>query len=168
MSEILYDDGTWSVRMEEASLPDGRIKKVSRVHRCDSAHILAFTDDKKVLMLREYRPFYGEWVWMVPSGRVDKETDVTKAARRELREETGYDATEITPLWVFQGSESIVTRNHVFQALHLTKDPLPKDADELIEVHECSIDDAIDRVLQSPVVHTASAAALMRWKRENM
>ncbi len=166
MSETLYDDGTWSILMEEATLPDGRVKKTSRVHRCDSAHILAFTDDGKILMLREYRPYYGEWIWMIPSGRVDKETDIAAAARRELREETGYDAEHIKPLWVFQGSESIVTKNNVFLATGLKPSPLPQDADELIEVHPCTIDEAIDNVLKSPMVHTLSVAALLRWKRE--
>lgn len=164
--ETLYDDGTWSVLLEEATLPDGRTKKVTRLHRCDSAHILAQTDAGKILMLREYRPYYGEWIWMIPSGRVDKETDIVAAARRELREETGFDAASIVPLWTFQGSESIVTRNHVFLAKGLDRSPLPQDEDELMETHECTVDEAIENVLKSPVVHTLSAAALLRWKRE--
>ena len=165
--QTLYDDGTWSVLLEEATLPDGRTKKVTRVHRCDSAHILAFTDAGKVLMLREYRPYYGQWIWMIPSGRVDKEADIAVAARRELREETGFDATSIEPLWQFQSSESIVTKNHVFLARGLRRSPLPQDDDELMETHECTVDEAIANVLQSPVVHTLSAAALLRWKNES-
>ena len=45
-------------------------------------------------MLREYRPFYGTYIWMIPSGKADKEKDILVAAQRELQEETGITATE--------------------------------------------------------------------------
>lgn len=166
MSDTLYDDGVWAVRFEEATLPDGRTKKTSRVYRCPSVHIIAETADGKILMLREFRPFYGEWIWMVPSGRVDKETDIPAAARRELREETGYDAKMIEQLWTFHGSEAVVMPNHIFHATGLSHSPLPQDADEMIEVHECSLDEAIDNVFASPKIHTLSAAALLRWRQK--
>ncbi len=166
MNETLYDDGTWKIQLEEAALPDGRVKKASRVYRCPSVHIIATTEAGKVLMLREYRPFYGQWIWMLPSGRVDKETDIDAAARRELREETGFDAVQIRKLWEFLDSESVVVAHHVYEASGLSSAPLPQDADELIEVHECTPDEAIGNVFGSPYVHTLSAAALLRWQRE--
>lgn len=164
--DTLYDDGTWKICLEEARLPDGRTKKASRMYRCPSVHVIASTEDGKVLMLREFRPFYGQWIWMLPSGRVDKETDIDAAARRELREETGYGAKNMQSLWSFCDSESVVLRHYVFAASGLTHAPLPQDEDELIEVHPCTVDEAIANVLQSPFVHTLSAAALLRWKNE--
>ena len=72
--EELFNGFGWRVVMEEAMLPDGRKKKAARIHRCDSAHIIALTGKGSVLLLREYRPFYGDYVWMLPSGKADKET----------------------------------------------------------------------------------------------
>lgn len=162
----LWSDKDWQVILEAADLPDGRQKEVVRVKRPDSAHILAFPTEKTVLMLREFRPYYGEYIWMIPSGRVDKETDALAAAQRELREETGFRAAKIEHWCTTHYSESVIAANHIFLASDLTKDPLPSDDDEEIEVHELTLSDALENVLQSPYVHTASAYALLRYMKE--
>ena len=117
-------------------------------------------------MLREYRPFYGDYVWMLPSGKVDKENIPIDAAQRELREETGYRAENIRHYCTVFGSESINISHHIFIASGLVKDPLPADVDEMIEVHELSIDDAIKNVLSSPNIHEISGFALFHYKHD--
>lgn len=163
----LWSDKDWEVILEPAALPDGREKKVIRVKRPDSSHILAFPTDKTVLMLREYRPYYGTYIWMIPSGRVDKESDPLEAAKRELREETGFRANKIEYWCTTNYSESVIAANHIYLASDLTKDPLPSDDDEEIEVHELPIEEALNNVLESEYVHTASAYALMRYMKDN-
>lgn len=152
--------------MSEAPLPDGRTKKFLRVGRADSVHIIAFVDDKKILLLREFRPFYGEYIWMLPTGRADKETDIAEAAQRELQEETGYRA-DTMKFWCNSNvSESLIMTNQVFIAHGLHKDPLPQDHDELMETHEFTVEEALQKVLKSPRVHAASAYALLRYLYE--
>lgn len=164
---ILWSDKDWQVIREAAKLPDGRTKEAVRVKCADWAHILAFTNINKILMLREYRPYYREYIWLIPTGRVNKELDILEAAQRELREETGFRAEKLEHWCTTNYSESIIAANHIFLASDLTEDPLPQDDDEDIEVHELSVSDALDNVLASPFVHTTSAYALMRYLREN-
>ncbi|MDA1209244.1 MAG: NUDIX hydrolase [bacterium] len=163
----LWNDKDWKVILEPASLPDGREKKVVRVERPDSAHIIAFTDSGNILVLREYRPYYGTYIWMLPSGRVDKEKDIEVAAQRELREETGYRAKELKEYCITHYSESVIAANHIFIARGLEKDPLPQDDDEEMEVHELPIEEALNNILESEYVHTASAYALLRYMRDH-
>lgn len=164
--ETIFEDHGWKITMESASLPDGRTKKTARIHRTDSGHVIAFSKPGTILLLREFRPFYGEYLWMIPSGRIDKESDIAEGARRELREETGYDADEFEFLCTANHSESWVSANHVFVARKLKKSPLPQDADEMIEVHEVPIEEALDRILASPKVHLPSAYALFYYLRK--
>ena len=164
--EELFDGFEWRVTLEEAPLPDGRVKKAARVHRCDTVHIIAFKKQDTVLLLREFRPFYGQYVWMLPTGRVNKEKDHAKAAQRELQEETGYYAELMEFFTSSRHSETFNSANHVYIAHDLSHAPLPQDADELIEVHELLFEEAIEKVLASPVVHTASAYALLRYDYE--
>ena len=164
---ILWSDDAWQVIQESAKLPDGREKNVVRVKRPDAVHIMAFTDDDSILMLREYRPYYGTYIWMLPSGRVDKETDIDAAAQRELREETGFRAESIERYCVTHYSESVIAANDLYLARDLVDDPLPQDDDEEIEVHAVSLKQALENVLQSEYVHTASAYALLRYLREH-
>lgn len=163
----LYKDSDFRISLEESPpLPDGRIKKAARIYRADTVSTIPFKDEKHILLLREYRPFYAEWIWMIPSGRVDKETDMHAAAQRELQEETGYRANKLTYLWATNATESIVFTNHIFTAHELMPASLPQDDDELMEVHEMTFDEALEKVLNSTKVHSASAYALLRYKHE--
>lgn len=166
MSELFRGHG-WRIVLESASRPNGKVKEVARVERVDSVHILAFPSDGKVLMLREFRPYYGTYIWMLPSGRADKENDMEAAAQRELREETGFQAGELTYFCNTNHSESILMTNHLFLAKNLTPAPLPQDDFELMEVHTLTVQDALDKVLASEKVHTASAFGLLRYLREH-
>ncbi|MDD5041450.1 MAG: NUDIX hydrolase [Candidatus Peribacteraceae bacterium] len=166
-SQELYAGHGWRIIKEAASLPDGRIKKTARAYRCDSVHILAFTESETILMIREFRPFYHDYIWMVPSGKMDKEQEPLVAAQRELREETGFAADHIEFYCSCRHSEILEQENHLFIARELKPSPLPQDKNELIEVHEMTVDEAIQRVLGSSTIHTMSAFAVLRYAREN-
>lgn len=165
--EIVWSDKDWQVVRQTGALPDGRSKTAIRVKRPDAVHLLAFPSPKTILILREFRPFYGTYIWMLPSGRVDKEKDIMIAAQRELQEETGYRANDLKHYCTTHASESCIMKNDVFIAKDLVKDPLPQDADELIEVHALPLEEALHNVLQSKFVHTVSAYAILRYLKEN-
>ncbi len=165
-SQELYNDGKWRIVKETAALPDGRTKTVVRGYRPDAVSILAFPKRGRILLLREYRVFDGGWVWMLPTGIVDKETDPLEAAKRELREETGYRANQISHFCTGMHSETLSSLYHFYTATDLVHDPLPQDHDEMIEVHEVSLQEAIDRILECSPPRMPSAFALLRYVRE--
>ena len=166
MHEELYNDGKWRIVRETAELPDGRKKTIVRGYKSDVVSILAFPSPGKILLLREYRAFDGGWVWMLPTGIVDKEKDPMEAAKRELREETGFRAGTIKHFCTGMHSETLVSLYHFYIATDLVADPLPQDDDEMIEVHEVTVEEAIDRVLDCKTPRMPSAFALMRYLRE--
>jgi len=156
----------WKATIDTAAIPDGRQKTGIRLHRSDSVHIIAITDENNILILREFRAFLGSYTWMLPSGKADKESDILIAADRELREETGYEADDLKPLCRFFLSDALSVRNHVFIAKGLKKNPLPQDSTELIEVHEMPLEEAIEKVFSSNPIHAVSAASLLRFKQD--
>jgi len=165
--EELFNAHGWKVTLETTHLPDGREKKGMRLYRADSAHIIAFKTPSTILLLREFRPFYGEYIWLLPSGKIDKEGDIEAGARRELQEETGFDARSLEYFCNANLSDSISITNHFFIARDLFESPLEQDADELIEVHEFTLEEALQKVLTSPKTHLSSAYALLRYMKEN-
>lgn len=167
MPEELYNDGRWKLVKETAPLPDGRKKTAVRGYHFDTCHILAFPTPKTILVIREFRAFDQSWVWMLPSGKIDKEKDSLLAAERELREETGFRAKNIRHYCSTVYSEAYASLNHFFIATDLVRDPLPQDEDEMIETHELTVHEALDRVLTSPFMRLPSAFALLRYLREN-
>jgi len=56
-------------------------------------------DGLEVLLVRQYRHPMGEYMWELPAGLRDVPgEDSAECARRELREEAGYEAGELMPL----------------------------------------------------------------------
>lgn len=165
-STELFRHEPWRVTEETAALPDGRTKTALQLYRCDSVHVIAVPRPGHVILLREFRPFQGKHVWLLPSGKADKETDMKAAALRELREEAGHGAKDIWPFCTFYFADSITIRSHVFVAEDLYPDPLPQDATEMIEAHEVPLEEAIGKVLGMEPTHAVSAASLLRYARE--
>jgi ADP-ribose pyrophosphatase len=165
--EELYNDGNWRLTRVTASLPDGRSKTIVQADHFPTCHILALPTPKTVLLLREYRAFDGTWVWMLPSGKIDKEKDPHIAAERELREETGFRAGKMSHFCTMRISETYIPESHFFIATDLVKDPLPQDDDEMIEVHELPLLEALKRAQDTPQPRLASAFGLLRYINEH-
>ena len=60
----------------------------------DYAAVVALTEEQRVLIVRQYRPAVEHDTLELPSGMVDAGETPLEAARRELLEETGYEAGE--------------------------------------------------------------------------
>jgi ADP-ribose diphosphatase len=61
----------------------------------DYAATVALTPDGCVVLVRQYRPAVEKETLELPSGLVDEGETPETAARRELLEETGYEAAEV-------------------------------------------------------------------------
>lgn len=66
----------------------------------DWVNIVALTPRDELLLVRQYRPGPDAMSLEIPGGAVDPGEDLAAAARRELREETGYEARE----WHYLGT----------------------------------------------------------------
>jgi 8-oxo-dGTP pyrophosphatase MutT (NUDIX family) len=63
-----------------------------------SATALAFTEDGKIILVKQYRHPIGESIFETPGGFIDAGEDFVAGIKRELLEETGYAFTNIEPL----------------------------------------------------------------------
>jgi 8-oxo-dGTP pyrophosphatase MutT (NUDIX family) len=64
----------------------------------DYSAVVALTGDQRVLIVRQYRPAVEHDTLELPSGLVDPGEAPGETARRELLEETGYEAAEVQVL----------------------------------------------------------------------
>lgn len=109
--------------------------------------ILAVTDEGKILLVEQPRPPLGKNVIEIPAGLagdvVGHETEeLAQAARRELLEETGYEATEME--WISEGAVSAGITDEIialFRATGLTKKTTAiGDGSEQITLHEVPLE----------------------------
>jgi ADP-ribose pyrophosphatase len=108
--------------------------KRSVVRHAGSAVMMAMDDKKRILLVRQYRLPAGDYMWELPAGKVDDGEKPMQAAKRELAEETGYQARKWTKLVSFFASPGYVQeRMTIFLATDLTKGEATPMEDEQIE-----------------------------------
>mgnify|MGYP005843996203 CR=1 FL=1 len=85
------------------------------VERHDFAMVVALTDARQVVLVRQYKHGCGEIVCECPAGYILPGEDPAAAAARELREETGYEATSMEKLASLYASPATMPhRMHLF------------------------------------------------------
>jgi len=158
-----YNARGWKIVEEQATYPDGRTKRMDRIYKVDSVHVVAVNEEGKLLIIKEYRPFHNDYIWMLPSGKADQETDMVVAAKRELREETGYTAASMIHLCDACPGEMYGFLNRFYVATGLAYDPLlPGDAD-YIEVFALDAEEALRKITSSSTVNLPSAYGVLRY-----
>jgi ADP-ribose pyrophosphatase len=94
-SEPLLKNWLISVRNDTVRLPDNNQAERTVVTHPGAVAVLALDDAERVLMIRQYRHPVGRELWEIPAGLRDADGETPlQTARRELREETGYQASE--------------------------------------------------------------------------
>jgi ADP-ribose pyrophosphatase len=103
-SRISYEDRWLKVRSDDCVTADGRhISPYHVLEYPDCINVVALTPEGQLLLVREYRHGCGEIMLGLVSGAheaADGESAdaAERAARRELREETGYSGGRFTPI----------------------------------------------------------------------
>jgi ADP-ribose pyrophosphatase len=86
---------------ERVSPRTGQIHRFSVMGCADWVNIVPITADGKVVMVRQYRYGSSEETLELPGGMIDStDANPAEAARRELLEETGYEAPAVEPTGV--------------------------------------------------------------------
>lgn len=75
--------------------PDGATHNFFVIEVPDWVNIIALTREKNVVLIEQYRQGSEEITVEIPGGMIDAGEEPESAARRELAEETGYEAGKI-------------------------------------------------------------------------
>ncbi|WP_348607501.1 NUDIX hydrolase [Halobaculum rarum] len=98
-SDIDYSCPGFDVRRDDVRLSDGTETDFHYVDEPPAVVILPLTPEGDVVLVEEWRQAVGRVNRGLPAGGVeDDDADLTAAAHRELREETGYEAESVEKL----------------------------------------------------------------------
>lgn len=93
-AKLAYQGVLFDVLKWRQKLYNGQFATYEKVRRADTIVILAITQDKKILVLREQQAG-SKKVWQLPGGRMGRGEMPARAAQRELLEETGFQAKKL-------------------------------------------------------------------------
>jgi hypothetical protein len=111
-SKQVYDCGLFRVTEDVAVDPKTKFQiKRSVVRHIGSAVMMAVDDKKRVLLVRQYRLPADKYLWELPAGRLDPGEKPLQAAKRELKEETGYARAQVDQTGVVLGQPRLRGRS---------------------------------------------------------
>ena len=121
------------VTEDRALDPDGFEIRRAIVQHGGSAVMLAADKRNRVLLVRQYRLPARQYLWELPAGRLDPGETPLQAAKRELREETGYSAKTWKKLIAYYPSPGFLAEHMtIFLATGLTEGAAHNMEDERI------------------------------------
>ena len=102
----------------------------------DEVLIIAIDADDRILLLEEPSPAFGETTLILPGGAVETDEDVFHTAQRELREETGFMAGQLSPIAKLRPwAKYLKLSSHIVFATELSPAPLPPDETHELVIH---------------------------------
>jgi ADP-ribose pyrophosphatase len=132
MGREIYNGRIVNLRIERVTLPNGAAVDLELMHHVGASAVVALDERRQVVLLRQYRHAAGGYIWEVPAGMLASPDEAPEAcAARELREEAGVTAGELTRLgMIFPTPGFCDERIHLFLARALTRGEHGRDADE--------------------------------------
>ena len=122
-------------------LPDGSIRVFEIKLEEQIVTVFAITPDKQVVLARQFRPGPEEVLLDMPGGVVDPGETPAGAARRELREETGFEGDLVAVATSFDCAYSTRSR-HTFAALDCVRVADPQMGEgEFVDVELMSLEE---------------------------
>jgi len=138
-----YETGWYVGGYDRVRQPDGTEKDYYWADLPDAVVVCAIDGDD-VVLVDQYRPVIREHCRELVAGIVEDGEDYETAARRELREETGYDAGDVTVLQEVACTTGVLRHTRaVVVATDLEPGQRDLDDNEFIETVRVPRDDAI-------------------------
>lgn len=162
-STNVYDGVLLHVYRDTVMLPNGHKSKREYIKHNGAVCIVALTDEGKVLVEHQYRYPFSSVITELPAGKLDSADEIPlEAAKRELREETGYSASTWRYLGPFAPTVAYSSEViHMYLATGLSKGERDLDDDEFLNVIELPLSDLKESILRGEIPDGKTIAAVL-------
>lgn len=156
-----------SLDIDTVEFPNGEVGELEMLRHMGASAVVPFLDDvadadPRIILIRQFRHATDGWLWEIPAGRREGSEAPEATARRELREETGYEAERyeaITSVWTTPGFTDEVI--HLFAAHRLTVGATAHERDEVLEIHPTRWSVAMAMIERGEITDAKTLIALL-------
>jgi len=146
---------------DEIELPSGIRKQWVRLHFGTSAAVLPLVK-KEIVLTREYRHGLGKIAFSLPGGTAKDGESPEACARRELLEETGFEAKRFLEMYAGNNLTAYLEGTlHLFFAKDCRPTDRRPDPDEIVAVERMSVTQALARARAGEFESTVVTLAIL-------
>jgi len=164
-SDIVFEGKIWDIARESFTYNGGTLVREFVKHP-GAVAVLAIDGEQRVLLIRQYRHPVRSYLWEIPAGLLDVPGEERlEAAKRELLEETGYEAGNWEKLTDFMttpgGNDEVITIFLARDLKHVGHN-LELEGEEVDMIKEWfPLGEALSSVLASEIQSPSAVVAIM-------
>lgn len=162
-SELIFEGKVVKLYRDIIELPNKNEGFREVIRHNGGACVLAITDDKKILAVKQFRYPFGKVLTEIPAGKLETGEDPKLCALRELKEETGYipgKFIELGKLYPTPAYDDEIIYMYMATELHFEGQKL--DEDEFLEVLHIPYDEFKEKILNGEICDAKTQLAFLK------
>lgn len=166
-SKLVYDNPWISLSEYEVITPAGKPGIYGKVHFKNIAiGVIAIDKEDNTYLVGQYRFVLDTYSWEIPEGGCPEGTDWLDAAKRELKEETGFNANTWTEILKMDVSNSV---SDEFAVVYVAEDLIAGDSEpeetEQLQIKKMPFSEALNWVMEGKITDSISVAAILKLQQ---
>ncbi len=163
--ETVYDGKLFKVVREKVRIANGNERPREIVVHPGAVALVVVDNDDRLILVRQYRRAADSVLLEIPAGTREPGEDAETCARRELSEETGYEAASVERLGGFYSAPGFCTEYlECFLMRDLKEKPGTADDDENIEIERLTTGEAVQAIERGDIRDAKSISGILMWK----
>jgi ADP-ribose pyrophosphatase len=167
-SKQVWKGHIFTIRVDDVEMPAGNVAQREVLSHAGAVGVVALTQDRRVVLVRQYRHATRSYLWEIPAGKLDRDETPTECARRELREEAGVEFQDLFELSEFHNSPGYSSELfHLYLAEVTSIGQTQPDGDEELEMERSIIplEEALSMIDDGRIIDAKTMIGLLMADR---
>lgn len=162
-SRTVFQGKIVTLKVDTVAMPGGNSATRELVLHPGGVGVVALTEDKKVILVKQYRKPLDKAIYEIPAGKLDKGEEPLTCAIRELSEETGLTAEQFTYLGFIYPSPGFTDEvTHMYLATGLSQGETHPDEDEYLDIEEVSFSQVMAMIERNEINDAKTVCGILK------
>jgi len=151
----------FSVSLDEVKKENGSLTKRVFINHPQASAIIPFISADRIILVRQYRYALKRETLEIPAGKIDEGESPEQCIKREMIEETGFDAGSIE--WMYTYAPAVGYSNeliHIYKGEHLHKLDTTIDSSEISSIEIIGINEVLEMIKNHTIYDSKTIIAM--------